>query len=201
MAEAGQFWGRAALTLGLASLVPLAGAGAVLPASLAALASLWISRGHPERRDLRVRAWVGLSLALAGSGLAVGEFWGFMAWKRQQAASQRVAVTRMRLRALQDLMEEYRASEGVYPTASSTTELEAALASGAAVEVTLADGWGCAFAVRSEPSGYTVRASSPAIPPVGAMAPLPLSAPSQALSASTAELTMPPAQPEPSPTR
>lgn len=205
MAEGGRSWGRSALVLGFGSLVPLAGAVLALPASLAAFMSLWISRGRPERRDLRMRGWIGLGLTLLGLALAAGELFGFFAWKLKQAESQRVAVTRMRLRSIQDSMERYRASRGVYPDASGAPELESALVIGGVDAGALTDGWGRPFAVRSDPSGYTVRSSSPSVPPVEASAPVPVqappSAPSQALSASSAELTIPPAQPEPSPTR
>lgn len=197
----GSMWGRVAVVLGAGSLLPLAGVVPAVGALLAGAVCLAWVRRKPELRELKFRGWLAIVMAATGLCLSAAEIWGFLEWKQAQARVQRRGVTVLRLHALKQALDGYLALHGTYPEASNATELHRALVPEITPESPTRDGWGREFQVMSGAGGYRIGVQPRSAPGSHASPGSPPSAPSQTRSASTAELTMPPAHPDPSPTR
>ncbi len=165
----------AALTLwlGWASLVPLLAPIVAIPAIANAVVSARLCRRRPGKYCGTGLIWAGLALCLLGTTLFLIEGGLFLGWKRRQAYSQKVAVSRFRLSTLAGAMERFRSEKGRYPVAEDIETLNKQLSPRYAPSCPSKDAFGATIVVHSTPGGFILE-SRPPPPPGGGKRPPPL---------------------------
>jgi hypothetical protein len=154
-------FGRAALALGLASLIPVAGAlMAVLATAVGAVGAVLASR-NPERWTGRRQILAGLVLAVVGLVLFFAEGALFLRWKVDQSYDQKIAVSRLRMVEMGQALERYREDHGSYPQLSGIMNLRALLEPRYLQDCPVLDAFDQPISVDCRPSGFTLSCTPP----------------------------------------
>lgn len=158
--------------LGIAALLPpLAPLAASLAAVCGLIGHLLCSR-RPERYTGKKWIWAGLGLCIVAMVLFFAEAGLFLEWKRRQAASEREAVSRLRLQRVAEALERYREEKGRYPDITGIHRLKDLLEPAYAADLPVTDGFEASLSVWSRPEGFRVETSPLPLPGGGTAPPL-----------------------------
>lgn len=152
------------LWLGFIAFVPPLALPAALLATLNAVVSLLLCSHRPEIYTGMKRITAGLLLSLAAVLLFFGESALFLRWKENQAYTQRVEITRLRMTTIEDNLEKYRSKLGSYPDVSGIMLLNKELESTIGTGCPVLDGFGKPFTFTSTAKSFRISSLPPSPP-------------------------------------